>query len=49
MFLRNGLVLPAIGAAGGLASAFVLTRLLKSPLYDVSPADPLINGAVLAG
>ncbi len=41
LFLRNGLVLSAIGCACGLAAALVLTRLMKSLLFSVSPADPL--------
>jgi ABC-type antimicrobial peptide transport system permease subunit len=41
MFLRHGLLLSGIGAACGLAAAFGLTRLMRSLLFDVSPADPL--------
>jgi putative ABC transport system permease protein len=49
MFVRHGLVLSAIGAACGLTAAFALTRLMKSLLFDVSPADPLTYLAVSAG
>ncbi len=49
MFVRHGLILSAIGAACGLTSAFALTRLMKSLLYDVSPVDPLTYVAVSAG
>jgi putative ABC transport system permease protein len=49
MFVRHGLVLSGIGAACGLTAALVLTRLMKSLLYDVSPADPLTYCAVSAG
>ena len=49
MFVRHGLVLSGIGAACGLAAAFALTRLMKSLLFDVSPADPLTYTAVSAG
>jgi ABC-type antimicrobial peptide transport system permease subunit len=49
MFVRHGLVLSGIGAACGLATAFALTRLMKSLLFDVSPADPLTYIAVSAG
>jgi predicted permease len=49
MFVRHGLVLSGIGAACGLTAALALTRLMKSLLYDVSPADPLTYGAVAAG
>jgi len=34
------LVLAASGIALGVGSAFALTRLLTSWLFDVSPADP---------
>ncbi len=46
MFVRHGLVLSAIGAGCGLTVALVLTRLMKSLLYEVSPADPATYGAV---
>jgi predicted permease len=49
MFVRHGLVLSAIGTACGLTVALGLTRLMKSLLYDVSPADPLTYAAVSAG
>jgi ABC-type lipoprotein release transport system permease subunit len=49
MFVRHGLVLSGIGAACGLTAALALTRLMKSLIYDVSPADPLTYGAVSAG
>jgi predicted permease len=49
MFVRHGLVLSAIGAACGLAAALVLTRLMKSLLFDVSPADPVTYAAVSVG
>jgi predicted permease len=48
MFVRHGLVLSGIGAVCGLAAAFALTRLMKSLLFDVSPADPLTYLAVSA-
>ena len=41
MFVRHGLVLSGIGAVCGLIAAFGLTRLMKSLLFNVSPADPL--------
>ena len=37
MFVTHGLVLSGIGAGCGLAAALLLTRLIKSLLYDVSP------------
>ena len=49
MFVHHALALSALGAAGGLAAAFALTRWMKSLLYEVSPADPLTFAAVPAG
>ena len=49
MFVRHGLVLSGIGAVCGLTAAFALTRLMKSLLFEVSPADPLTYVAVSAG
>jgi putative ABC transport system permease protein len=49
MFVRHGLVLSGIGAACGLTAALALTRLIKSLLYDVTPADPLTYTAASAG
>jgi predicted permease len=49
MFVRHGLVLSGIGAACGLAAAFALSRLMKSLLFDVSPADPVTYVSVSAG
>src|SRR6185437_11406122 len=49
LFVRHGLVLSGIGAACGLAAAFALTRLMKSLLFAVSPADPATYVAVCAG
>jgi predicted permease len=49
MFVRHGLVLSGVGAVCGLTAAFAVTRLMKSLLFDVSPADPLTYVAVSAG
>ncbi|MGH9613136.1 MAG: FtsX-like permease family protein, partial [Bryobacteraceae bacterium] len=49
LFVRHGLVLSAIGAVCGLTVAFALTRLMKSLLFAVSPADPLTYVAVSGG
>jgi putative ABC transport system permease protein len=46
VFVRYGLVLSGIGAVCGIAAALALTRLMKSLLYTVSPADPLTYAAV---
>jgi ABC-type antimicrobial peptide transport system permease subunit len=48
MFVRHGLVLSGTGAACGLMAALLLTRLIKSLLYDVSPADVSTYAAVTA-
>jgi predicted permease len=49
LFVREGLVVSGIGAAFGLAVALVLTRLMKSLLFEVSPADPLTYLVASAG
>lgn len=49
LFVRHGLVLSGTGTACGLIAALLLTRLIKSLLYDVSPADPLTYAIVSAG
>ncbi len=44
MFVRQGLVLAGIGAAAGLAVAFMAMRLMASLLFKVSPVDPWTYG-----
>jgi putative ABC transport system permease protein len=55
---RQGTVLTAVGIAAGSAGAFVVTRLVRALLYNVTPTDPVSFGgtafvlaaiAVLAG
>jgi predicted permease len=41
MFVRQGLLLAAVGVGCGLAVAFGVTRLLTSLLFHVSPMDPV--------
>ena len=41
MILRSGLLLVTMGVVPGLVAAFLLTQLIASFLYDVSPSDPL--------
>jgi predicted permease len=41
LFVRQGLLLTAIGAACGLVVAFITMRLMSSILFNVSPVDPL--------
>jgi ABC-type antimicrobial peptide transport system permease subunit len=45
-FLKQGLLLAAIGVGLGLAAAVGLTRLMSSLLFGVSAADPLTYAAV---
>jgi putative ABC transport system permease protein len=49
MVVRHGLFLTAIGIALGLAAASVLTRLMVSLLFEISPVDPLTYAAVSFG
>ncbi len=48
MILKEGLVLLAIGVAAGMTAALLLTRLLKSLLFEVQPTDPLTLVSVTA-
>jgi ABC-type antimicrobial peptide transport system permease subunit len=48
MVLRDVFLLAGLGIAVALPVAFALSRLVKSQLYGVSPADPLtLAGAVV--
>jgi ABC-type antimicrobial peptide transport system permease subunit len=47
MFVRQGLVLSAVGAVAGLVAAGVLGRLMSSLLFGVSSLDPLAYVAAL--
>ena len=40
LVLREGMVLAAVGVAIGLAGALGLTRVLRSLLFETTPADP---------
>jgi predicted permease len=46
MVMREGLLLAAIGACAGLAGSLVLTRSLRSLLFEIEPGDPLTVSAV---
>ena len=46
MFVRHGLSLAVSGAACGLAAAVVLTRLMRSLLFQIEPLDPITYVAV---
>ena len=48
MVVRHGGWMALVGLAAGLAGSLVLTRLLSSLLFGVSPLDPLTLGVVLA-
>jgi predicted permease len=48
LFVRSGLLLSAIGCACGIAVALLLTRLMESLLFSVSPSDPLTYCAMSA-
>lgn len=40
MVVRRGLILAGLGVAIGLAGAFLVSRLMRSLLYGVTPSDP---------
>jgi predicted permease len=46
MFVREGVLLTAIGVAFGLAAATALTRLMTALLFNVSPLDPITYAGV---
>lgn len=46
MVMREGLLLAAIGVGAGLAGSLVLTRSLRSLLFEVKPGDPLTVSTV---
>jgi predicted permease len=48
LFVRQGLAMSGVGAVCGLAAALALTRLMKSLLFEVSPADPATYAAASA-
>jgi len=41
LFVRHGLALSGLGTLLGLAGALALTHLMKSLLFEITPADPL--------
>jgi putative ABC transport system permease protein len=46
LVIRQGVVLAAIGIAGGIGMALLVTRGLATFLFGVSPFDPGVYGAV---
>jgi predicted permease len=49
MFVRDGMLLTAIGAACGLMAALAAMRLMQSLIFCVSPYDPLTYAAFTLG
>jgi len=45
--LARAAALAGLGVAAGLVGALGLTQLLRGALYGVTPADPLVLGALL--
>jgi ABC-type antimicrobial peptide transport system permease subunit len=48
LVMSRGLALTGAGVLFGAATALLLTRLLGSLLYEVSPRDPIAFGSALA-
>jgi putative ABC transport system permease protein len=46
MVLWQGLVTVVIGMAIGLAASFLLTRTMRSLLFEISPNDPITIGVI---
>jgi len=46
MVIREGMLLALSGAGIGLAGAFILTRFMRSLLFEVTPTDALTFGLV---
>src|SRR3954462_5491672 len=46
LILSHGMVLAAIGIAGGLCGALLLSKYLAGMLFGVTPADPLTYAVV---
>ena len=49
LFLRHGLLLTVTGIVTGIAASLVLTRVMSSLLYGVSPLDPVTYAVVSVG
>ena len=47
MIMRSGILLVSIGLIIGLLGALVLTRLMTTLLFEVSPTDPITFGVVV--
>jgi putative ABC transport system permease protein len=44
LIVRRGLLLTAVGIAGGIAGSLALTRFLQSLLFETPPYDPVVLG-----
>jgi putative ABC transport system permease protein len=47
LVVRQGVTLPAVGLAAGLAATLGATRLLRASLYEVQPTDPRVLAITL--
>ena len=45
-FVRHGVIVTSVGVAIGVVAAVGVTRLMRTPLFEVSPLDPLRAVAV---
>ena len=46
LVLRDGMKLAGVGIAIGLSGAFLMTRLMRTLLFEVTPTDPLTFTAI---
>src|SRR5438445_12474331 len=46
LVLRDGMTLAGVGIAIGLSGAFLMTRLMRTLLFEVTPTDPLTFTAI---
>jgi ABC-type antimicrobial peptide transport system permease subunit len=49
MISRQGLTMAGTGVAIGLVTALLLTRYLRTLLFEISPTDPVTLGSVSVG
>ena len=49
LIFRSGMLLVTVGLTIGLAGALVLTRLMTTLLFEISPTDPITFAAVALG
>jgi putative ABC transport system permease protein len=47
LMLSQGLRIVAIGLAAGVAGSLIVTRVLRSLLFQVNPGDPLVHGSIV--